>query len=319
MKSVNSELKLESTRNGFGKGLIELGKTNKNVIVLTADLTDSVRAHWFKKEFPERFFSFGVAEQNMIGAAAGFALSGKIPYACTFGVFAAGRAWDQIRVSVDYMNLNVKIVGTHAGISVGEDGYTHQALEEITLMRVLPNMTMIVPSDFEEARKATIRAAAWKGPVYIRLGRNVSPMLTEENDPFDIGKGIIVRNGKDVTIVACGQMLYEAIKAAEILSKKGIDARIINLHTLKPIDEAILIKAAKETGAVVTAEEHSIRGGLGSAVSEVLSQNCPVPVRMVGLVTCSQSGSPQQLFKCFKLLAEDIAKASEAAIKMKKA
>ncbi|MDD5681331.1 MAG: transketolase family protein [Candidatus Omnitrophica bacterium] len=319
MKSVNSELKLESTRNGFGKGLIELGKTNKNVIVLTADLTDSVRAHWFKKEFPERFFSFGVAEQNMIGAAAGFALSGKIPYACTFGVFAAGRAWDQIRVSVDYMNLNVKIVGTHAGISVGEDGYTHQALEEITLMRVLPNMTMIVPSDFEEARKATIRAAAWKGPVYIRLGRNASPVLTEENDPFDIGKGIIVRDGRDVTIVACGQMLYEAIKAAELLSKKGINARIINLHTLKPLDEAILIKAAKETGAVVTAEEHSIRGGLGSAVSEVLSQNCPVPVKMVGLVTCSQSGSPQQLFKCFKLLAEDIAKASEAAIKMKKA
>ncbi len=318
MKSINSETKLDATRNGFGKGLIELGKTNKDVIVLSADLTDSVRAHWFKKEFPERFFSFGVAEQNMISAAAGFALSGKIPYACTFGVFAAGRAWDQVRVSVDYMNLNVKIVGTHAGISVGEDGHTHQALEEIALMRVLPNMTMIVPSDFEEARKVTIKAAARRGPVYIRLGRNNSPVLTEESDPFEIGKGILVRDGGDVTIVACGQMLYEAIKAAEILSKKGISSRVINMHTLKPIDEAILIKAAKETGALVTAEEHSIRGGLGSAVSEILSQNCPVPVKMVGMVGCGQSGSPQELFKCFGLLAEDVAKAAEAALRMKR-
>lgn len=318
MKSVNSELKLESTRNGFGKGLIELGKTNKNVIVLSADLTDSVRAHWFKKEFPDRFFSFGIAEQNMISAAAGFALSGKISFACTFGVFAAGRAWDQVRISVDYMNLNVKIIGTHAGVSVGEDGYTHQALEEITLMRVLPNMTMIAPSDFEEARKATIKAAEWKGPVYIRLGRSNSPVMTEESDSFEIGKGVLLRNGKDVTIVACGQMVYEAIKAAEILAKKGIDSRVINMHTLKPIDEAILIKAAEETGAIVTAEEHSIRGGLGGAVSEVLSQNCPVPVKMVGLAGCSQSGSPEQLFKYFRLLAEDIAERVEAVLRMKK-
>src|SRR3989338_5780690 len=211
MKSLKDELKLDSTRNGFGKGLVELGKTNKNVVVLSADLTDSVRAQWFKEEFPERFFSFGVAEQNMISAAAGFALSGKIAYAATFGVFAAGRAWDQVRVSVDYMNLNVKIIGTHAGISVGEDGYTHQALEEITLMRVLPNMTMLVPSDFIEAKKATIKSVEWKGPVYIRLGRNTSPIITEEKDPFEIGTGIMVRGGSDVTIVACGQMLYEAM------------------------------------------------------------------------------------------------------------
>src|SRR3989338_632214 len=266
MKSVKDETKLDATRNGFGKGLIELGKTNKDVVVLSADLTDSVRAHWFKKEFPDRFFSFGVAEQNMMGSAAGLALSGKIPFACTFGVFAAGRAWDQLRVSVDYMNLNVKIIGTHAGVSVGEDGYTHQALEEITLMRVLPNMTMIVPSDFIEAKKATIKAAEWKGPVYIRLGRNVSPILSEESDPFEIGKGVLARPGKDVAIVSCGQMFFEAMKAAEILSRKGVDARVINMHTIKPIDEAILLKAAKETGAVVTAEEHSMRGGLGSAV-----------------------------------------------------
>ncbi len=318
MKSLKDEIKLDSTRNGFGKGLVELGKTNKNVVVLSADLTDSVRAHWFKKEFPERFFSFGVAEQNMISAAAGFALSGKIAYACTFGVFAAGRAWDQVRVSVDYMNLDVKIIGTHAGISVGEDGYTHQALEEITLMRVLPNMTMIVPSDFTEAKKATTKAAEWKGPVYIRLGRNVSPILTEEGDPFEIGKGILTRPGKDVTIIACGQMFFEAMKAAEILSTKGIDSRVINMHTIKPIDEAILLKAAKETGAVVTAEEHSMRGGLGSAVTEVLSQNCPVPVKMVGMTSCGQSGSPQELFKCFNLLAIDVARQAEAALAMKR-
>src|SRR3989338_9168468 len=201
MKSVKDETKLDATRNGFGKGLIELGKTNKDVVVLSADLTDSVRAHWFKKEFPDRFFSFGVAEQNMMSAAAGFALSGKIPFACTFGVFAAGRAWDQVRVSVDYMNLNVRIIGTHAGISVGEDGYTHQALEEIILMRVLPNMTMIVPCDYVEARKATIAAAERKGPVYIRLGRSDSPIITGEGDRFEIGKGAVMKSGDDVTIV----------------------------------------------------------------------------------------------------------------------
>ncbi|MBU4376504.1 MAG: transketolase family protein [Candidatus Omnitrophica bacterium] len=318
MLSVKGELKLDSTRNGFGKGLVELGKANKNIVVLSADLTDSVRAHWFKKEFPDRFFSFGVAEQNMISAAAGFALSGKIAYAATFGVFAAGRAWDQVRVSVDYMNLNVKIVGTHAGISVGEDGYTHQALEEITLMRVLPNMTMIVPSDFTEAKRATLKAAEWKGPVYIRLGRNASPILTEESDPFEIGKGILARPGKDITIVACGQMFFEAMKAAEILAQKKIDARVINMHTIKPIDEAILLKAAKETGAFVTAEEHSMRGGLGGAVTEILSQNYPVPVKMVGMAGCGQSGSPQELFKCFNLLAEDVARAAEGALAMKR-
>jgi len=317
MKKISDEIKFESTRNGFGKGLLELGRTNKDVVALSADLTDSTRTGWFKKEFPDRFFCFGVAEQDMMSEAAGFALSGKIPFTCTFGVFAAGRAWDQVRISVDYMNLNVKIIGTHAGISVGEDGYTHQALEEITLMRVLPNMTILVPSDAFEAKKATIKAAEWNGPVYIRLGRNATPVITQEKDPFEIGKGILVKNGKDVTIVACGQMLYEAIKAAEILSKRKIDARVINLHTIKPIDEKILIKAAKETGAFVTAEEHSLYGGLGSAVAEVLSQNYPVPVKMIGLKECSQSGTPQQLFKYYHLTAEDIAKTAESVLKMK--
>lgn len=318
MKKIDGEIKLESTRDGFGKGLLELGKMNKDVIALSADLTNSVRIHWFQKEFPDRFFCFGVAEQNMMGAAAGFALSGKIPFACTFGVFAAGRAWDQIRISIDYMNLDVKIIGTHAGISVGEDGYTHQALEEITLMRVLPNMTMIIPCDSVEARKATIEAARWKGPVYIRLGRNASPIITEESEKFEIGKGVLIKGGKDVTIVACGQMLHEAIKAADILSKQKIDARVINLHTVKPVDEKILIKAAKETGAVVTVEEHSLYGGLGSVVSEVLSQNYPVPVKMIGTKECTQSGTPEELFKCYNLLAEDIVKTVKSVLKIKK-
>jgi len=318
MKRIDGELSLDMTRNGFGKGLLELGQANKNVVVLSADLTDSTRADWFRKEFPDRFFSFGIAEQDMVSAAAGFALSGKIAFTCTFGVFAAGRAWDQVRVSVDYMGLNVKIVGTHGGISVGEDGHTHQALEEITLMRVLPNMTVLVPSDAVEAKKATIKSADWQGPVYIRLGRSKSSVLTEDSDPFEIGKAVLMKDGGDVTIVACGQMVYEAVKAAEELSKKDIDARVINMHTIKPVDERILIKAAKETGAIVTAEEHSLRGGLGGIVSEVVSQNFPVPVSMIGMTECGQSGAPQELFKCYNLLAEDIAKAAKSVLKIKK-
>jgi len=306
------------TRNGFGKGLLELGKANKDVVVLSADLTESTRSDWFRKEFPGRFFSFGAAEQDMVSTAAGFALSGKIAFACTFGVFAAGRAWDQVRVSVDYMNLNVKVVGTHGGISVGEDGHTHQALEEITLMRVLPNMTVIVPCDAVEAKQATIKSAERQGPVYIRLGRNKSPILIDEKAPFEIGKGVLIKDGTDVTIVACGQMVYEAVKAAEYLSKDKIEARVINLHTLKPADEKIIIKAAKDTGAIVTAEEHSVFGGLGSLVSEITAQNSPVPVRMIGIRGCGQSGAPGELFKCYNLLAEDIAKAARSVLKLKK-
>lgn len=317
MKKIKDDMKLDMTRNGFGRGLVELGKTNKDVVTLSADLTDSTRASWFKKEFPDRFFSFGVAEQDMMSTAAGFALSGKISFACTFGAFAAGRAWDQIRVSIDYMNVNVKIIGTHGGVSVGEDSHTHQALEEITLMRVLPNMTVIVPCDSIESKKATIKAAERKGPVYLRLGRNPAPIITEENDPFEIGKGILIKGGKDITIVACGQMVYESMKAADLLLKEEIDARVINLHTLKPVDEKILVKAARETGAVVTAEEHSLYGGLGSAVSEVLSQNYPVPMKMIGMKECGQSGTPQELFKYYKLLAKDIVKAARSALKMK--
>ena len=307
------------TRDGFGYGLVELGKADKDVVVLSADLTDSTRANWFKKEFPERFFGLGVAEQDMIGAAAGFALMGKIPFACTFGVFASGRAWDQIRVSVAYMNLNVKIIGTHGGISVGPDGATHQAIEEISLMRILPKMAVLVPCDAVEAKKATIAAAKHKGPVYIRLGRSGQPVITKEEQPFVIGKADVIRPGKDVTIFACGQMVYEALVACETLSKEGIDARLINIHTPKPIDKDCIIKAAKETGAIVTAEEHTIAGGLGSAISEVLVENYPVPVKFVGIRDkFGQSGEPEELFGHFGLKAKNIVQAAKDSIAKKK-
>jgi len=302
--------KVKPTRDGFGEGILELGRTNKDIVVLCADLTDSTRAGWFKKEFPDRFFGFGVAEQDMYGAAAGLALTGKIPFACTFGVFASGRAWDQIRISVAYMDLDVKIIGTHGGISVGPDGATHQAIEEISLMRILPNMTILVPSDAIEARKATIAAAKHRGPVYIRLGRNPAPIVTKAEDPFVIGKANIIRDGNDVTIIACGHTLIESKKAADILEKKGVSARVINLHTPKPIDEETIIKAAKETGAVVTVEEHLQAGGMGSAVSEVLSQSHPVPMRMVAIQDkFGESGEPMELLKKFHLITEDIVKA----------
>ena len=314
-----SDVKMKPTRDGSGEALLELGKKNKNILVLSADLTDSTRAGWFKKEFPERFISFGVAEQDMIGAAAGLALSGKIPFACTFGVFASGRAWDQVRVSVAYMNLNVKIIGTHGGITVGEDGATHQALDEIALMRILPNMTVIVPCDAIEAYKATMIAAEHEGPVYIRLGRNAAPIITKKEDPFEIGKAVTLREGNDVTIIGCGHSLYEALKAADALSKKGISARVINLHTPKPLDKKTLLKAAKDTGAFVTVEEHSVAGGMGSAVAEFIVENCPVPIKMLGIRDCfGESGEPLELLKHFNLTTEDVIKATEEVLKMKK-
>ena len=317
--TTENKPKLVATRDGFGEGLVELGKTDKNVVVLSADLTDSTRAAWFKKDFPSRFFGLGVAEQDMIGVAAGLALEGKTPFACTFGVFASGRCWDQIRISVAYMNLNVKIIGTHGGISVGPDGATHQALEEIALMRILPNMTVIVPCDSIEANKATIAAAKRKGPVYLRLGRSGVPMMTKKEDVFVIGKSMMLRDGKDVAIFACGQMVSEGALACDILAKDGISARLINMHTVKPIDREAIIKAAKDTGAIVTAEEHTVMGGFGSAISEVVSDEWPVPLKMVGVKDkFGLSGEPYELFKYFGLTADDIVKAAKEAIRMKK-
>jgi transketolase len=312
------KVRMVPTRDGFGEGLVELGRINKDIVVLSADLTDSTRANWFKKAFPDRFFGLGVAEQDMFGTAAGFALMGKVPFACTFGVFASGRAWDQIRVSVAYMNLNVKIAGTHAGISVGPDGATHQALEEIVLMRILPNMTVIVPCDALEAKKATVEAARTRGPVYIRLGRNASAVITGEGDPFVIGKANVLREGTDVAIIACGQMVYEALIACEILEQDGIKARVVNLHTPKPIDEDAVISAARQTGAIVTAEEHTLAGGLGSAVAEFTSRTVPVPIRMVGIKDrFGLSGEPDELFEHFALKAKNIADAARQAVAAK--
>src|SRR3989338_9482901 len=266
------DIKMKPTRDGFGEGLVELGQKRDDIVVLSADLTESTRAAWFKEKFPERFFSMGVSEQDMMSTAAGLALSGKVAFACTFGAFAAGRAWDQVRVSLAYMKTNVKIVGTHGGISVGEDGPTHQANEEIALMRVLPNMTVIVPCDALEAKRATIASASHAGPVYLRLGRSGVPLITKEEDNFQIGKANLLKDVKDVTIIACGVEVYEALSGHEALKKDNISARVINLHTIKPIDRDIIIRAAEETGAIVTAEEHTIIGGMGSAVAEGLAQ-----------------------------------------------
>ncbi len=308
----------KATRDGYGKGLVELGEKNKDVVVLTADLTVSTRANWFQEKFPERLFTFGVAEQDMISTAAGFALSGKIPFCCSFGVFASGRAWEQMRTSVAYMNLNINIGGTHCGISVGPDGATHQALEEITLMRVLPNMTVIVPCDAVEARKATITSASTPGPVYLRLSREKLPIITKEQEPFTIGKANVLKKGKDVTIIACGIMVYQSLLAGELLKKKDIDAAIIDLHTIKPIDIETILKSASQTKAVVTCEEHLIAGGAGSAIAESLAATLPVPIEMVGVKDrFGESGDPWVLMREFHLMPEDIVAACERVIARK--
>ena len=288
------------SRDGFGHGLVEIGKKKKNVLSLCCDLTDSTRAAWFKKEFPDRFIEVGVAEQNMMGIAAGLSFTGKIPFISSYAVFNPGRNWDQLRVSVCYSKANVKIVGAHAGISVGPDGATHQALEDIAITRCLPNLTVIVPSDAIEAQKATVESTRIKGPVYLRYGREKIPVITTKKTPFKIGKAYIYREGKDVAVVACGVMVYEALVAAEKLQEEGISVMVINNPTIKPLDKETLIKAAKKTKAVVTAEEHQIYGGLGSAVAEVLSQNFPVPMKILGIMDrFGGSGQPEELLKKF--------------------
>jgi len=307
------------TRDGFGEGLLELGKTNPNIVALSGDLEDSTRAIWFKKEFPERFFSVGIAEQDMIGAAAGLAISGKIPFACSFSQFVTGKTLEQLRMAVCYQKLGVKIAGSHGGLSVGADGATAEALEEFTHMRSLPFMTVIVPCDAIEAKKATIACAAYPGPVFLRLGRSPVPTITKESDSFEIGRANTLRDGRDVSIVACGVMVDYSLKAADLLSKEGISARIINLHTIKPVDVDAIAKAAKETGAIVTAEEHSVIGGLGGAVSEAVVRTEPVPMRFVGVNDrFGTSGDPMELLKAFHLMPEDIASAVRDVLKAKK-
>lgn len=308
-----------ATRDAYGKALAKLGKINPDVVVLDADLSKSTKTIDFAKEFPQRFFNFGIAEANMIGTAAGLATCGKIPFASTFAVFATGRAYDQIRMCVCYPRINVKIGATHAGISVGEDGASHQGTEDIALMRALPNMTVIVPVDGVETEKAVFTAAEYKGPVYLRMGRSKVPVIFEESYNFEIGKGVKLTDGNDATIIACGLMVHESLEASKELLNKGIKVRVVNMPTIKPVDANLIIKCAKETGAIVTCEEHNIFGGLGSAVAEVIGENYPVPIRRVGIEDkFGESGSPKELLEKYKLSARYIVEAVEEIIRRKR-
>jgi len=302
-------------RDGFGDAIIELGKTDRRVVMLGADLSESTRALWFKEKYPERFFSFGIAEQNMLCAAAGMALAGLIPFVSSYGVFLSGRAWDQIRTTICYSNLNVKMAGAHGGISVGPDGATHQALEDCAVMRVVPNMTLVVPCDYHETRKATLAVAKMYGPAYVRYGREKVPVVTNEDTPFELGKALVMRQGGDITFIANGYMVSQALDAAEILAGEGIEARVINMHTLKPLDREAIIRAAKETGRIVTAEEHQLAGGLGAAVAEVVVQTYPVPMRMIGMPdSFGESGTPEELLTKYGMTAEKIVTAARSLL-----
>lgn len=297
-------------RDCYGQALVELGKINKDIVVLDADLSSSTRTGLFAKEFPERFFNFGVAEQNMVATAAGLASCGKMVFVSTFAIFATGRAWDQVRNSVSYSNLNVKIVATHAGVSVGPDGASHQALEDIALMRVIPNMNIIVPCDGPQTREAVIAAANTKGPFYVRLGRPKVPTIAEKSE-FKLGKAQVLTDGNDLTIVACGIMVNEALSAVKNLINKGIKARLINLHTIRPFDSETILKAAKETKKILVCEEHSVIGGLASSVQEVVSEFSPVKVICLGVKNrFGQSGEPDELLKEYNLTASHIEKAA---------
>lgn len=308
----------KSTRDAYGEALVALGGLDEKVVVLDADVAKATKSVKFAKAYPGRFFNVGCAEQNLIGTAAGLALTGKIPFASTFAVFAAGRAFDQIRNTVAYAELNVKIVGTHGGITVGADGASHQSIEDIALMRVVPNMTVIVPADAVETRKVIMAVAQTHGPVYIRLGRASAPSVTAEDANYAIGKGVILREGRDIAVIACGIMTAKALEAAGMLAREGIEATVINMHTIKPLDEQIILEAAGETGAVVTAEEHSVIGGLGGAVAECLSSRRPVPLERVGLAdTFAESGSPEDLLVKYGLTAAEIVRKARRALARK--
>ena len=307
-----------ATRDAYGEALAELGAVNENIVVLEADLSKSTKTSDFKKVYPERHFNMGIAEQNMLGVAAGFAAAGKVPFASSFAVFATGRAYDQIRNSIAYPNLNVKIAATHAGLTVGEDGGSHQMLEDIALMRALPNMTVIVPADGIETKQAIKAAAEYEGPVYIRMGRPKVPVLFDENYTFEIGKGVVLKEGTDVTLVGTGIMVSKAVEAAELLATEGISAAVVNISTIKPLDTELIIAQAQKTGAIVTCEEHNIYGGLGSAVAEVLVENCPVPMARVGVADkFGESGLPDELLEKYGLTAANIAAQAKAVIAKK--
>lgn len=294
-------------RDGYGKALLKLIGDGKPVVALDADVAKSTRTVWVRDQYPEHFLDMGIAEQDMVGTASGLALGGMIPFASTYGVFLAGRAWDQIRTTVCYNNLNVKLAGAHAGISVGPDGATHQALEDVALMRVLPNMTVVVPCDAVETEKATLALAEREGPCYIRFGREAVPVITDEDSPFEIGKANVLRDGKDAVLFANGAMVYEGLEAAKQLAGEGIDLMVVNLHTVKPLDQEAVLAAARKTGRVITAEEHQAAGGMGSAVAECLAQHYPVPMRILGMQDgFGESGAPDELMKRYGFSSDAI-------------
>ena len=309
---------LKDTRSGFGDGLTELGRKNKNVVALCADLTGSLKMNQFKKENPNRFFQVGIAEANMMGIAAGLTIGGKIPFTGTFANFSTGRVYDQIRQSIAYSGKNVKICASHAGLTLGEDGATHQILEDIGLMKMLPGMTVINTCDYNQTKLATIKIADYQGPVYLRFGRPKVPNFTKIDEKFDIGKGILLSEGKDVTIVATGHLVWESLLAREKLSNLGISAEIINIHTIKPIDEAIILNSIKKSRCLVTAEEHNYLGGLGESISRVLTKNDPVPQEFVATNdTFGESGSPSKLMDKYGLNSKAIISAVEKVLSRK--
>lgn len=311
-KYTSSEMK--DTRSGFGAGLEQLGKTNENVVALCADLTGSLKMNAFADLYPDRFFQMGVAEANMMGVAAGLTIGGKIPFTGTFANFSTGRVYDQIRQSIAYSEKNVKICASHAGLTLGEDGATHQILEDIGLMRMLPNMTVINPCDYNQTKAATLAIADHQGPVYLRFGRPKVANFTDPDQSFEIGKAIMLNEGNDVTIIATGHLVWKAIEAGQILAEKGIDAEIINIHTIKPLDEEAILHSVRKTGCVVTAEEHQVNGGLGDAVAQVLSRHYPVPQEYVAVNDqFGESGTPEQLLEKYGLSAQHVVAAAQKA------
>ncbi len=308
----------KDTRSGFGAGLLELGKKNPNVVALCADLTGSLKMDAFRDAFPDRFFQVGIAEANMMGLAAGMTIGGKIPFTGTFANFSTGRVYDQIRQSIAYSGKNVKICASHAGLTLGEDGATHQILEDIGMMQMLPHMVVINPCDYNQTKAATIAIADHEGPVYLRFGRPSVPIFTPEDQVFEIGKGILLTEGTDVTIVATGHLVWPSIQAAQELHAQGISVEVINIHTIKPLDEAMVIASARKTGAVVVAEEHQILGGLGSSVAQTLARECPTPMAFVGVNdSFGESGTPAQLMTKYGLDTVDVVNACQAVIKRK--
>ena len=317
-KLFDEDIELVPSRNGFGEGLVVAGEENPNVVALCADLTESTRIEDFKKKFPERFFEVGVAEQNLVTVASGLAAVGKVPFTSSYATFSPGRNWEQIRTTICYNDQPVKIIGSHAGISVGPDGATHQALEDMAIMRALPNMVVICPADSIEAKKATIAMAKNDKPTYMRLGREKTPVMTTDQSPFEIGQAEVLTEGNDVAIIACGQMVYYGLLSAKELKESNIHVRVINCHTIKPLDKKTILKAAEECGAIVTAEEHQVHGGLGSAISELVSQHFPVPMKIIGIEDhYGESGQQAELLEKFGLTKQAIMKATTTVLRMK--